>query len=39
MHNFGGLTLSYDVAFVIGCAVVWLGVLPLATHIERERAR
>jgi hypothetical protein len=39
MHNFGGLTLSYDVAFVVGATVVWLGVLPLAAHIDRERKR
>lgn len=39
MHNFGGLTPSYDIAFAAGAAVVWLGVLPLAAHIERERGR
>ena len=39
MHNFGGLTLSYDLAFAAGAAVIWMGVLPLAAHIERERTR
>ena len=37
MHNFGGLTPSYDIAFAAAVAVVWLAVLPLAAHIDRTR--
>jgi hypothetical protein len=39
MHNFGGLTLTYDIAFIAGIIVVALAVLPmyrqlLATHTQ-----
>ena len=39
MHNFGGLTLSYDIAFVVGVVVVAGGVLPLYKHLDANRRR
>ncbi len=39
MHNFGGLTLTYDIAFLVALAVVWTGVLPIYRQLSAGKAQ
>lgn len=37
VHNAGGVTLLYDIAFVSGLVVVFAGVIPLHRHLYGRR--